>query len=417
MHHFDYRDERLHAEDVALTEIAERYGTPCYVYSRATIEDNWRGLDAAFGSQPHLVCYAVKANANLAVLNLLARMGSGFDIVSAGELERVIAAGGDPAKTVFAGVGKSAEEMRRALEVGIRCFSVESRGELERLNQTAGSMDRSAPVSIRVNPDVDAKTHPYIATGLRENKFGIAIADAESVYQYAAQLEHIEVVGIASHIGSQLTEIGPFVAALKGLLALIDTLQEIGIEIRHIDVGGGIGIRYRDEQPPTFEQYAQAILEHIVHPDIEILIAPGRSVVGPAGILLTRVEYLKHSAAKNFVVVDAAMNDLIRPALYGAWQQVLPLVQSDTQTTDKLYDIVGPVCETGDFLAKDRELAVAAGDLLAVCASGAYGFAMSSNYNSRRRAPEIMVSGDSMHQVRRREEYADLSKGESIFPE
>ncbi len=416
MQHFAYRADRLHAEDVALAEIADRYGTPCYVYSRAAFEENWRALDHCFAAHPHMVCYSVKANSNLAILNLLARLGSGFDIVSVGELERVIAAGGEPRNTVFAGVGKRVEEMRRALEVGIRCFSVESRAELERLNATAGDMQLTAPVSIRINPDVDSKTHPYIATGLKENKFGIPMADAAETYRYATQLEYIEIVGIAAHIGSQLTQIGPFVEALESLLGLVDALRGEGIEVRHVDVGGGIGIRYRDEQPPSFEEYAQSILKLMAGRALEIFVAPGRSIAGPAGILLTRVEYLKHSAVRNFMVVDAAMNDLIRPSLYGAWQEVLAVEQRETDAITKRYDVVGPVCETGDFLAKDRELNAQPGDLLAICASGAYGFSMSSNYNSRPRAAEVMVSSDDAHLIRRREEYADLYAGESMLP-
>jgi len=411
MDYFNYRDGALYAEDVPLTAIAERYGTPCYVYSRATIECHWRAFDEAFAGRPHLVCYAVKANSNLAVLNILARLGSGFDIVSVGELERVLAAGGDPAKTVFSGVGKREDELRRALEAGIRCFNVEVPGELDRLNRIAGELGMKAPVSLRVNPDVDALTHPYISTGLRENKFGIDIAEALSEYRRAADMPHLRVVGIDCHIGSQLTSVRPFLDALDRILALADTLKEQGIAIHHLDVGGGLGIRYRDEQPPEPREYASALLERLASTEHEILVEPGRAIVGNAGVLLTRVEYLKSNREKNFAIVDAAMNDLIRPALYGSWQEVLP-VRSASRADKKIYDIVGPVCETGDFLGKERELSLAEGDWLAIRSSGAYGFSMSSNYNSRPRPAEVMADGARICLIRERETAAQLFQGE-----
>ena len=412
---FRYRDGRLFAEGVDLAAVAAAHGTPCYVYSRAAIEQRWRAFDQAFAGHEHLVCYAVKANANLAVLNVLARLGAGFDIVSAGELERVLAAGGDPAKVVFSGVGKSAVEMRRALEVGIRGFNVESEMELERLNAIAAEAGRRAAVALRVNPDVDAGTHPYIATGLKENKFGIDIQDAPRVYARAAALPHVEVAGIACHIGSQLTTLGPFVAALERVLSLAERLAAQGIALRHLDLGGGLGIRYRDETPPAPADYAAALLAGLGQRPYELLLEPGRAIVGDAGVLLTRVEYLKHTAHKNFAIVDGAMNDLLRPALYGAWQEILPL-QIQREGEMPRYDVVGPVCETGDFLGKDRALNIEPGDVLAVRSAGAYGFAMSSNYNARPRAAEVMVDGERMYLVRRRETAADLMSGETVPP-
>jgi diaminopimelate decarboxylase len=415
MDHFNYRDGLLHAESVPLDEIAERFGTPCYVYSRATLERHWRAFDTAFASQPHLICFAVKANANLAVLNCLARLGSGFDIVSVGELERVLAAGGDPSKVIFSGVGKRADEMRRALELDIRCFNLESEGELLRLNAVAGDLGRVAPVSLRVNPDVDAGTHPYIATGLKENKFGIDIRDALRVYREAAALPHIRVTGIDCHIGSQLTTVAPFLDALDRVLALADSLAEAGIAIEHLDLGGGLGIRYTEETPPEPAQYAAALLGRLAGRGYEILLEPGRAIVGNAGVLLTRVEYLKHTAHKDFAIIDAAMNDLLRPALYQARQDIVP-VQTDGRGRRGCYDLVGPVCETGDFLGKGRDLSLAPGDLLAVRGSGAYGFTMSSNYNTRPRAAEVMVDDEQAHLVRRRETIAELFAGESTLP-
>jgi len=411
MDHFTYRDGVLHAEDVALPELAGRFGTPCYVYSRATLERHWLAFDRAFGDRPHLVCYAVKANSNLGVLNVLARLGSGFDIVSVGELERVLAAGGDPAKVVFSGVGKREDEIRRALEVGIRCFNVEVPGELDRIDRLAGDLGVVAAVSIRVNPDVDAQTHPYISTGLRENKFGIDIAAAAAEYRRAATLPNLRVAGIDCHIGSQLTQTGPFLDALDRVLELADELERAGIPIHHLDLGGGLGIRYRDEEPPQPAQLAAAILQRLHGRDCDVLVEPGRAIAGNAGILLTRVEYLKSNDRKNFAIVDAAMNDLLRPALYNAWQAIVPVRQEDGGDR-RLWDIVGPVCETGDFLGKQRDLALREGDLLAVRSAGAYGFSMSSNYNTRPRPPELLVDGGKTHLVRPRETVAGLFAGE-----
>lgn len=415
MDFFNYRNGELYAEDVPIAQLAATHGTPLYVYSRATIERHWHAFNDAFGDHPHLICYAVKANANLAVLNLMARMGSGFDIVSVGELERVLRAGGDPGRVVFSGVGKRADEMRRALAVGIRCFNVESEAELLRLNAVAGEMGRVAPVSIRVNPDVDAKTHPYISTGLKENKFGIAIEAAERVYREAAALPHLAITGIDCHIGSQLTSVEPFLDALDRVIALADRLEAAGIPIHHLDLGGGLGIRYRDETPPEPADYVKAMFARCKDCDYEILLEPGRAIMGNAGILVTRVEYIKPTEHKGFAVVDAAMNDLMRPALYQAWQAIVPVVEGGRGEA-RMYDVVGPVCETGDFLGKDRELAIEEGDLLAVRSSGAYGFSMSSNYNTRPRAAEVMVDGATVHVVRERESLDALLAGESILP-
>ena len=416
MDYFEYRDGQLFAEETPVEQIAAQYGTPCYVYSRATLERHWRAFDDALGDRPHLVCFAVKANSNLGVLNTLARLGSGFDIVSGGELERVLRAGGDPGKTVFSGVGKQTEEMRRALEVGIRCFNVESGPELERLDAVAGEMGKAAPISIRVNPDVDAGTHPYISTGLKENKFGVDVETALELYERAAKMAHLTIEGVDCHIGSQLTETEPFVDALDRVLALVERLEERGIGIRHLDLGGGLGIRYRDETPPEPAEQMAAIRERLGDAPFELIVEPGRAIAGNAGILVTRIEYLKHTAARHFAVVDAAMNDLMRPALYQAWQAIIPLKEhSDAQP--RSYDVVGPVCETGDFLGKERELAVETGDLLAVRSAGAYGFTMSSNYNTRPRAAEIMVDGDRVHLVRQRETIDDLLRGEQVLPD
>lgn len=412
---FNYRDGELFAEGVALSAIAQRFGTPTYVYSRAHIEAQYRSFTDALDGVPHLVCYAVKANSNLGVLNVLARLGAGFDIVSRGELERVLAAGGQAEKIVFSGVGKSREDMRRALEVGVHCFNVESTDELERLQMVAAEMGVRAPISLRVNPDVDAGTHPYISTGLKENKFGIAIADAEDVYIRAAQLPNLEVLGVDCHIGSQLTTLPPFLDALDRLLALIDRLGECGIYLHHIDLGGGVGVRYRDEEPPLIADYIQAVRERIEGRDLTLMFEPGRYIVANAGVLLTQVEYLKHTEHKDFAIVDAAMNDLIRPALYQAWMDVTAVTPRKSDA--RAYDIVGPICETGDFLAKDRELALEEGDLLAVHSAGAYGFVMSSNYNTRGRTAEVLVDGDQAFEVRRRETVAELYAGESLLPE
>ena len=414
MDHFNYRGPSLFAEDVPAEQVAAEFGTPCYVYSRATLERHWRAFDRAFAGHAHLVCYAVKANSNLAVLNVLARLGSGFDIVSVGELERVLAAGGNPSKIVFSGVGKREDELRRALEVGIRCFNVEVPGELDRLNRIAGELGCVAPVSLRVNPDVDAQTHPYISTGLKENKFGIDVDEAMAHYRRAATLPNLEVVGIDCHIGSQLTSLDPFVDALERVLLIAERLKEEGIVIRHLDLGGGLGIRYNDESPPEPAAYADVLSRRLEGLDYEIFIEPGRAIVGNAGILLTRVEYLKSNGLKRFAIVDAAMNDLIRPSLYQAWQAILP-VKPNEQAKSHSYDVVGPVCETGDFLGKDRELAIAEGDLLAVRSAGAYGFCMSSNYNSRPRVAEVMVDGAEAHLVRARETVAELFQSERIL--
>ena len=415
MDYFEYKNDRLFAEDVDLVELARQHGTPLYVYSRATFERHWKAFDDALASRRHLVCYAVKANSSLAVLNLLARMGSGFDIVSMGELERVLNAGGEASRIVFSGVGKKADEMRRALQVGIRCFNVESEAELELLNRVAGDMALQAPVSLRVNPDVDAQTHPYISTGLKENKFGIAHDQALAVYTRAAAMAHIRLVGIDCHIGSQLTQVAPFVDALKRVLELVDELAARGIQLEHMDLGGGLGIRYRDEIPPSPAQQATALVKQLGDRDIEILIEPGRAIAGNAGILLTEVLYLKHTQHKNFAIIDAAMNDLMRPALYGAWQDIVPVQPG--HGTPQLYDLVGPVCETGDFLGKDRMLDLNQGDLLAVRSAGAYGFTMASNYNTRPRAAEVMVDGDQAYVIRQRETLEQLLQGEGLLPD
>ena len=416
MDHFNYRQGRLYAEGVDVTELAKRYGTPCFIYSRATIERHWRAFDTALGSHPHLVCYAVKANSNLAILNVLARLGSGFDIVSGGELRRVLKAHGDPSKVVFSGVGKREDEMRLALEVGIRCFNVESRAELERLSQVASAMRMEAPVALRVNPDVDANTHPYISTGLKKNKFGIAIESAPEVYKRAADLPGINVVGIDCHIGSQLTELAPFIDALERILILAETLHSKGINVKHLDLGGGLGIRYRDETPPLPHEYASAIFSLLESSPYEILLEPGRAIMGNAGILVTKVEYLKHAPERNFAVVDTAMNDLMRPALYDAWQEIIPVVPR-TGGELYLYDVVGPICETGDFIGKQRSLEIATDDLLAVRSAGAYGFSMSSNYNSRPRAVEIMVDDEQAYLIRERETFDQLIQGEQLLPD
>ncbi len=418
MGHFDRRGPELHAEQVSLTRIAADVGTPCYVYSRAAIEENWRQFNAAFGDYPHRVCYAVKANSNLAILNLLARLGSGFDIVSGGELERVLRVGGDPRNIVFSGVGKSEWEIRRALDVGIGCFDVESTAELRLVNSTAASLDTAAPVAIRVNPDVDADTHPYIATGLNQAKFGIALEQALDAYRLAAEMRHVSVLGVACHIGSQITELAPFEDALERLLRLVEDLEETGIPIEHVDVGGGLGVRYRDEQPPSAREYVSALIEGMCKRgfDLPITIEPGRSIVGSAGVMLTRVEYVKRTPVKQFAVVDAGMNDLIRPALYAAWHDILPVALSATGSTQR-YDVVGPVCETADVLGQDRVLDVAQGDLLAVCTVGAYGWVLSSNYNSRPRPAEVMVDGDQFYLIRNRETMDEMCAAESILPE
>ena len=416
MSEFGSVTDGLQVEQVACNQLAAEFGTPLYVYSRGAIERAWRSFDDALSNRPHLICYAMKANSNLAVLNILARLGSGFDIVSEGELQRVIAAGGDPAKVVFSGVGKTRDEMAAAMAAKIRCFNVESLSEIKVLAEVAAAHGVVAPVSVRVNPDVDAMTHPYISTGLRDNKFGIAAEEALQAYQSIADSQHLQVVGMDCHIGSQLTDISPYLDALQRLLGLCDALAEIGIGIEHLDLGGGQGIRYRDEQPMDLAQWAKEIDHLLADRDFEILVEPGRSIVGNAGLLLTRVSYLKHSPHKNFAIVDAAMNDLIRPSLYSAWQEITE-VKAQAGQAARTYDVVGPVCETGDFLGRDRQLAIAEGDVLAVMSAGAYGFCMSSNYNSRPRAAEVLVDGDVAHLVRARESVAMLFEGESILPE
>jgi diaminopimelate decarboxylase len=415
--YFNYQnDGQLCAEGVRLAELAKDYGTPLYVYSKATLERHWNAFDQAVGTHSHLVCYAVKANSNLGVLSVLARLGSGFDIVSGGELERVLAAGGNPEKIVFSGVGKTEAEMKRALELKIKCFNVESESELHRLNRVAQSLGVKAPVSLRINPDVDAKTHPYISTGLRDNKFGIAFDRAREVYRLAHQLEHLDVHGIDCHIGSQLTQIDPFIDATDRLLALIDALKAEGIHIRHLDVGGGLGVVYDAETPPQPAEYAKALLSRLEnHQDLELVFEPGRAIAANAGILLTKVEFLKHTEYKNFAIIDAAMNDLMRPALYQAWQKIVPV--TPREGTAQVYDLVGPICETSDFIGKDRELVLEEGDLLAVRSAGAYGFAMSSNYNTRSRAAEVMVDGEQVHLVRQREPLSSLWALENVLPE
>lgn len=408
-------DGTLHVEDLPLTTLAERFGTPLYVYSRAALEANYLAFDRAFAEVPHQVCFAVKANSNLAVLNVLARLGAGFDIVSGGELERVLAAGGEPGKIVFSGLGKTEAEMQRALEVGIACFNVESEAELDRLNAVAARLGVKAPVSLRVNPDVDAQTHPYISTGLKENKFGVPIERAPDVYRRMVALGHLAPVGIDCHIGSQLTTTAPFSDALDRVLAMIATLAGEGIALEHIDIGGGLGVRYRDETPPTPAEYAAVLMPRLKASGLKVYMEPGRAIAATAGTLLTRVEFLKPTEHKHFAIVDAAMNDLIRPSLYGAWMDIVPVVPR-ADADEHRYDIVGAVCETGDFLGKDRPLRLAAGDLLAVTGAGAYGFVMSSNYNTRGRAAEVVVSGDQAWQVRRRETVADLLALESLLP-
>ena len=415
MNEFHYNDGELWAEQVSLEQIAAQYGTPTYVYSRAHFESQYRAYADALGEHPGLICYAVKANSNLGILSLLAQLGAGFDIVSGGELERVLLAGGDPARVVFSGVGKTAAEMRRALEVGVHCFNVESQAELERLEAVAAEMGVRAPVSLRVNPDVDAKTHPYISTGLKENKFGIAIDSAIDSYRMAAASAHLDVVGVDCHIGSQLTELAPFLDALERLLVLIDQLADEGIQLKHLDLGGGLGVRYRGEEPPPVSDYLGAVKERLGSRPLAIVMEPGRSIAANGGLLLTRVEFLKRTAEHNCAIVDAAMNDNLRPALYQAWQDIVPVSPNGGDL--EIWDIVGPVCETGDFLGKRRELALHQGQLLAMLSAGAYGFTMSSNYNSRPRAAEILVDGDRFYEVRARESMADLVRGESSAPE
>ncbi len=415
MDHFEYRDERLFAEDIPVADLARRYGTPLYVYSRATLTRHYRAFDDALKGHPHLICYAVKANSNLAVLQTLSKLGSGFDIVSGGELNRVLKAGADADKVVFSGVGKSAAEIKQALLAGIHCFNVESEAELARLNEIAVAQKRRAKIALRVNPDVDPKTHPYISTGLKNNKFGVAIGEAERLYAAAAKMPGLEVSGIGCHIGSQLMEVSPHLDALDRLLVLVDKLAAGGIQLEHLDIGGGLGVRYKDETPPQPADLARAVLAKLGKRPLKLMLEPGRAIAGNAGILVTRVEYLKPTAEKNFLVVDAAMNDLIRPALYDAWMDVVPVKKSND--TGQVYDVVGPVCESGDWLARERTLSVAAGDLLAIRTAGAYGYTMASNYNTRPRAAEVMVDGKQSHLIRARESFDDLIRGETLLSE
>lgn len=415
---FHYQNDELFAEDLPLSRIAEQFGTPCYVYSRAALEDNLQAYEQALADVPHLTCFAVKANSNLAVLNILARAGAGFDIVSGGELTRVLRAGGQAGKVIFSGLGKTEAEIEQALNAGILCFNVESEPELERINSVAGRLNMRAPISLRVNPDVDAGTHPYISTGLKENKFGIDIAQALQVYQHAATLPNISVTGVDCHIGSQLTSIAPYLDAIDRVLMLVDQLSGLGIELQHFDIGGGLGVVYQDEQPPAPHELIDAVKNRLAGRNLELILEPGRSIAANAGVMLTRVEFLKHTAHKHFAIVDGAMNDLLRPALYGAWQAIEPVsLKQAGQHTGHAYDIVGPVCESGDFLGKERWLEIAPGDLLAVRSAGAYGFVMSSNYNTRNRAAEVMVDGDQATVVRKRETIDYQLSLESTLPD
>lgn len=410
-----YHADQLHADGVALADIVQRFGTPCYVYSRAAIEQHWSTLNTAMDKHKHLICYAVKANSNLAVLNILARLGSGFDIVSEGELERVLRAGGKADKIVFSGVGKTNKEIQRALQVGIKCFNVESLPELENLHEIAASLGKIAPVSLRINPDIDATTHPYIATGLKNNKFGIPFADALVAYQRADSMAHIDVIGIGCHIGSQITQLTPFVEALDILLELARQITAAGIKLKHINIGGGLGICYQGEQPPTAQHYAQSLCSKLADTTYEIILEPGRSIVGSAGVLITQVTYLKHTEDKNFAIVDTAMNDLLRPSLYGAWHEIMPVNNAIKTGSTRCYDLVGPICESGDFLAKDRHLDLQQDDLLAICTTGGYGFSMASTYNSRPKICEIMVADGQCHEIRRRQTVDELMHGETML--
>lgn len=416
MNSFTQKNDTLHAENVALNQIASEFGTPCYVYSKSALTQAFERFSAGFAAANHLVCFAVKSNPSLAILNLFATLGAGFDIVSGGELARVLAAGGDPKKIVFSGVGKTAVEMQAALNAGIFCFNVESASELNRLNKVASDMGKIAPVSLRVNPNVDAKTHPYISTGLKNNKFGVAYEDALSIYQQAAAMSNIAIHGVDCHIGSQITELSPFLDAFDRVLLLVDALEEHGIHIQHIDLGGGIGICYSDETPPEFNAYAAAMLAKLGKRNVKLVFEPGRALVGNAGVLLTKVEYIKYTESKNFAIVDAAMNDLMRPALYDAYHDIKTVQTRSDQSSALTYEIVGPVCESGDFLGHDRKLALAEGDLLAIMSAGAYGMSMASNYNTRPRAVEIMVDGSQCHVIRKRERIADLFALEAVLP-
>ena len=416
MDFFQYKNNQLMAENLPVKQLAEQFGTPLYIYSKATLERHWHAFDNAFGEHPHLVCFAVKSNPNIAILNIMAKLGSGFDIVSQGELERVLAAGGDAAKVVFSGVAKSRQEIARALEVNIRCFNVESEAELLRINQIAGDMGKIAPISLRVNPDVDAHTHPYISTGLKENKFGVSVEQAREVYKLAATLPNIRIVGMDCHIGSQLTELQPFLDAVDRLIVLMEQLKQDGIHLKHLDLGGGLGVTYTDETPPHPTEYAKALWEKLsAFSELEIIVEPGRAITANAGILVTKVEYLKSNESRNFAIVDAGMNDMIRPALYQAYMNILE-IDCTLAREEKMYDVVGPICETSDFLGKQRKLAIAEGDYLAQRSAGAYGASMSSNYNSRPRTAEVMVDGDKAHLIRRREALNELWQLESLLP-
>jgi diaminopimelate decarboxylase len=416
MDFFQYKNNQLMAENLPVKQLAEQFGTPLYVYSRATLERHWHAFNNAFGEHPHLVCFAVKSNPNIAILNIMAKLGSGFDIVSQGELERVLAAGGDAGKVVFSGVAKSRQEIARALEVNIRCFNVESEAELLRINQIAGEMGKIAPISLRVNPDVDAHTHPYISTGLKENKFGVSVEQAREVYKLAATLSNIKIVGMDCHIGSQLTELQPFLDAVDRLIVLMEQLKQDGIHLKHLDLGGGLGVTYTDETPPHPTEYAKALWEKLsAFSELEIIVEPGRAITANAGILVTKVEYLKSNESRNFAIVDAGMNDMIRPALYQAYMNILEIDRTLARE-EKIYDVVGPICETSDFLGKQRKLTIAEGDYLAQRSAGAYGASMSSNYNSRPRTAEVMVDGDKAYLIRRREALNELWQLESLLP-
>ena len=414
MDFFQYKNEQLYVEDLPVKQLAEEFGTPLYIYSRATLERHWHAFDSALGEHPHLICYAVKANSNIGILNVMAKLGSGFDIVSQGELERVLAADGEASKVVFSGVAKSRAEIMRALEVGIRCFNVESVAELHHINQIAGEMGKVAPISLRVNPDVDAHTHPYISTGLKENKFGVSVDEAREVYKLAATLPHVKITGMDCHIGSQLTELQPFLDAADRLIRLIEQLQEDGITLKHLDLGGGLGVTYTDETPPHPSDYAAALLNKLKdYKDLEIILEPGRAIAANAGILVAKVQYLKSNESRNFAITDTGMNDMIRPALYEAYMNIIEIDRT-LEREKAIYDVVGPVCETSDFLGKQRELAIAEGDYIAQRSAGAYGASMSSNYNSRPRTAEVLVDGDKAHLIRRRESLSELWALESI---
>ena len=414
MDFFQYKNEQLYVEDLPVKQLAEEFGTPLYIYSRATLERHWHAFDSALGDHPHLICYAVKANSNIGILNVMAKLGSGFDIVSQGELERVLAAGGEASKVVFSGVAKSRAEIMRALEVGIRCFNVESIAELHHINQIAGEMGKIAPISLRVNPDVDAHTHPYISTGLKENKFGVSVDEAREVYKLAATLSHVKITGMDCHIGSQLTELQPFLDATDRLIRLMEQLKEDGITLKHLDLGGGLGVTYTDETPPHPSDYAAALLNKLKdYEDLEIILEPGRAIAANAGILVAKVQYLKSNESRNFAITDTGMNDMIRPALYEAYMNIIEIDRT-LEREKAIYDVVGPVCETSDFLGKQRELAIAEGDYIAQRSAGAYGASMSSNYNSRPRTAEVLVDGDKAHLIRRRESLSELWALESI---